>query len=207
VAKRHWFLPETPHVLEMLCDQAAVTAEGMRAFVRWAAGDAVSADAVRNIEHQADNRKRELRRALTEAFTTPIDAEDVYAMSERLDAVLNGAKDAVRETEVMALEPDPPVAEMAVLLAEGVDHLVEAFKRLRLDPRARGQAATDAADQAVKSQRQLERVYRNAMSSLLKEDDLRVVMARRELYRRFSRISEDLTESADRVWYALVKEG
>jgi hypothetical protein len=30
---------------------------------------------------------------------------------------------------------------------------------------------------------------------------------RRELYRRFSRISETLTEVADRVWYATVKEG
>jgi hypothetical protein len=32
-------------------------------------------------------------------------------------------------------------------------------------------------------------------------------MGRRELYRRVSRISEILTEAADRVWYATVKEG
>lgn len=32
-------------------------------------------------------------------------------------------------------------------------------------------------------------------------------MGRRELYRRFSRVSEDLVEVAERVWYAIFKEG
>jgi hypothetical protein len=50
-------------------------------------------------------------------------------------------------------------------------------------------------------------VYRGAMSALLQVEDLREVMARRELYRRFSRISSDLVEVAERVWYATVKEG
>jgi hypothetical protein len=51
---------------------------------------------VLELEHQADQVKRELRLAFTNAFITPIDAEDLYVMSERLDAVLLGAKDAVR---------------------------------------------------------------------------------------------------------------
>ena len=55
--------------------------------------------------------------------------------------------------------------------------------------------------------RRLERVYREAASALLKLDDLREVVGRRELYRRFSRVSETLIEAADRVWYATVKEG
>jgi hypothetical protein len=33
------------------------------------------------------------------------------------------------------------------------------------------------------------------------------VTGRRELYRRFSRISETLIQATDRVWYATVKEG
>jgi glutamine synthetase adenylyltransferase len=59
----------------------------------------------------------------------------------------------------------------------------------------------------VKTQRRLERVYRKAASALLNVEDLREVMGKRELYRRFSRISETLIEAADRVWYATVKEG
>ena len=32
-------------------------------------------------------------------------------------------------------------------------------------------------------------------------------MARRELYRRISRVSDSVVEVAERVWYATVKEG
>ena len=206
--KRNWFLPGNPNVLDMLCRQAAVTCEGMAALVDWANAIPDAAQRVRDLEHQADDVKRELRLALTNAFITPIDAEDLYVMSERLDAVLNGAKDTVRESEVMGIPPDGAVAAMATLLAEGAGYLATAFERL--DPDKRGKlsaSATEAADAAVKSQRRLERAYREAASALLKVDDLREVMGRRELYRRFSRVSETLVEAADRVWYATVKEG
>jgi len=193
-------------VLGMLCEQAEVTSEGLRALADWGRGEERGAEVVRAYEHHADHHKRRLRKALTTAFTTPLDAEDLYVMSERLDAVMNGAKDAVREAEVMALEPDEAVAAMAALLAEGVDHLREAFQRLRAGKHDDRSSATDAADAAVSSQRKVEKVYRKAMSSLLDVADLREVIARRELYRRFSRISEDLVEAADRVWYATVKE-
>ena len=204
-----WFLPETPDVLGMLRAQAAVTIRGVEALVAWAAGDPEGAETVRECEHLADDRKRELRKALTEAYTTPLDAEDIYMMSVRLDAVMNGAKDAVRESEVMDLGADEHVLAMCSLLAEGVRHLSDAFVGLTPEGRPNGsrQAATDAADAAVKSQRQLERVYRGAMSALLDVADLREVMGRRELYRRFSRVSEDLVEVAERVWYATFKEG
>jgi uncharacterized protein Yka (UPF0111/DUF47 family) len=193
----------------MLREQARVTIEGVEALVAWAAGEPDGAERVRAIEHEADDRKRELRMALTEAYTTPIDAEDIYTMSVRLDAVMNGAKDAVRESEVMEIAPDEHVLAMCSLLAEGVRHLADAFAHLDGDdhPTGGGKAATDAADAAVKSQRQLERAYRGAMSALLEVEDLRAVMGSRELYRRFSRISEDLVEVAERVWYATFKEG
>jgi uncharacterized protein Yka (UPF0111/DUF47 family) len=204
--RRNLFLPENPDVLDMLCRQAAITCEGMTALVGWANAVPDSAQRVRDLEHQADDAKRELRLALTSAFITPIDAEDIYVMSERLDAVLNGAKDTVRESEVMGIPPDDAVAAMAELLAEGSSHLASAFERLDRHGKAGG-SATEAADAAVKSQRRLERVYREAASALLKLDDLREVVGRRELYRRFSRVSETLIEAADRVWYATVKEG
>ncbi len=199
---QRWFLPETPDVLGMLRDQLAVTIEGMEALVRWAHGDPSAADVVRECEHRADGHKRDLRLALTTAFTTPLGAEDLFTLSGGLDAVLNGAKDAVRESEVMALAPDQATAEMAGLLLEGVRHLGEAFDRLGSD-RA---AATEAADAAMKSQRQVEKVYRHAMGELLQLDDLREVMARRELYRRLARLADGLIEVAERVWYAVVKE-
>lgn len=198
-----WLLPQNPDVLGMLCSQGATTVEAMTALVAWASGDADAAGRLRELEHRADDQKRALRLSLRETFIAPIGHEDIYVLSERLDAVLTSTKDAVREAEVMAMPPDAAVAEMALQLADGVGHLAKAFDRLAKrdqDP------ATDAADEAHRCSRRLEKIYRGAMSQLLSVTDLRELMGRRELYRRFARIGETLDEVADRVWYASVKE-
>jgi uncharacterized protein Yka (UPF0111/DUF47 family) len=204
-SKMSWFLPNDPDVLTTLRRQAEVTLEGMVALVEWANGDPTASDRVRDAEHRADDLKKELRAHLKTAFITPIGAEDLFVMSGRLDAVLNGAKNAVRESDVMLVPPDATVAGMAAQLVEGVRQLSEAFTHLG-SSNGDGEAATDAADRAVKAQRQVERVYRQGMSALLDVSDLREVMGRRELYRRFGRISDDIIEVAERVWYAAVKE-
>jgi uncharacterized protein Yka (UPF0111/DUF47 family) len=197
-----WFLPDTPDVLGMLRAQLDVTIRGMDALVAWAEGEGAAGERVRAAEHEADQHKRELQRALVEAFTTPYDAEDLYTIARGVDWVLNLSKDAVRESELMACPPDAAMAEMAVLLREAVGHLSDALQGLQ----ARDGTATAAADAAVKASRRLERVYRRAMAELLAVDDLREVMSRRELYRRLSRISEQISDVAERFWYAVVKE-
>jgi hypothetical protein len=44
------------------------------------------------------------------------------------------------------------------------------------------------------------------MSALIDVDDLREVAAKRELYRRLSRASDELRDVAERVWYSALKE-
>lgn len=198
---RRWFLPETPDVLGMLSTQMDITVEGMEALARWAGGDQEQERAVRDAEHRADEAKLALRAMLRTAFVTPIDPEDLFEISVGLDGILNNAKDLVREAEVMALTPDAPMLEMAALLAQGVGHLRDALQHLGEDD----ERATASADAAVKSQRRLERVYRKAASALLELDDIREVMGRRELYRRFSRVADLLSTVAERLWYSVMK--
>jgi uncharacterized protein Yka (UPF0111/DUF47 family) len=141
-----------------------------------------------------------------EAFTTPIPPEDLFQLSCDLDRVINGAKNTVREAEAMGFPPDHATAEMAVLLAAGVEHLVEALQALAAGPGNHHLSATKTADAAVKSQRNLERIYRQAAGDLLEITDIRDVVARREFYRRTSAISDDIVSVADRIWYSRVKE-
>jgi uncharacterized protein Yka (UPF0111/DUF47 family) len=200
---RRWFLPRTPDVLGALRAQTAVTVEGLDALAAWAAGDEAAAERVRECEHLADDRKRELREALSEAFSTPLEPEDIFQLSTGLDRVMNGAKNLVREAEVMTRLPDPPMAELAAALAEGTRHLAEAFGALG---DGREPSATPAADAALESQRQVERIYRAGMSALLEIGDPQEVAARRELYRRLARMSDGLIDVAERVWYSVLKE-
>jgi uncharacterized protein Yka (UPF0111/DUF47 family) len=211
----HWFLPDEPDVLGGLQAQMAVTVTGIDAFAAWAAGDADAGERVRVAEHEADEAKLALRVSLRDAFITPIGPEDIYILSQLLDKVLNDSKDVVREAEVMAMLPDEPMAEMAGHLREGIAHLSRAFEVIVSGHGKDGYpAATAAADDATKSARHIEKVYRSAMSSLLdleidgpaEHSHFREVMGRRELYRRLSRIAETVVDVADRVWYAAVKE-
>jgi uncharacterized protein Yka (UPF0111/DUF47 family) len=197
-----WFLPRTPDVLGLLRSQLAVTIEGLDEFGAWAAGDACAEQRVRDCEHRADAAKRALQRSLREAFVTPLEPEDVFALSTGIDRLINQAKDTVRESEVMACEPDEPLAAMAALLAAGARELDAAVAGLA----PHGHGATARAEAAIKAARRVERVYRTAMGDLLTVDDLREVMARRELYRRGARIGDALVEVAERVLYAIVKE-
>lgn len=200
---RRWFLPRQPDLLGLLGAQADVTLRGLEAFRRWSSGDAAAGLVVRETEHEADAARRALLTELRNAFTTPLEPEDIYELSERLDAILNGAKNAVREAELMDMLPDPPLADMASRLAEGVEHITAAVRLLGTDK----DKATAEADAATACERKLERVYRRAMSELLKVDDTREVTGRRELYRRYARLGEGLDRVAHRVWYAVVKEG
>lgn len=203
---RRWFLPESPDLIGMLRNQAEVTQRGVNAFAAWARGDGAQADAVREAEHECDDVRRRLVDAVSQAFTTPLEPEDLFQLSRDLDRVINGAKDTVRESEAMAFPPDAPVAEMAALLAEGVGHLRRAFDSLDGRGLKVVESATQAADEAVKSQRRLERIYRAATGELVRHEDVRVAIASRELYRRVSTISDDIVSVADRIWYSQVKE-
>lgn len=199
---RHWFLPETPQVGAMLERQIEITIEAMDALVAWAGGDGAAGDRVRVLEHEADAQKRELQRVLTEAFSLPLEPEDIFTLSMGIDDVLGGAKNTVREAEVMHARPDGAIEEMARELAQGVRELAAATAALA---RRDSSEATAAADRAIKCQRRLEHVYREAMPALLDVGDARELAARRELYRRLARTSDVLVNVAERVWYAVFK--
>ena len=198
----HWFLPETPQVGEMLARQIEITIEALDALVAWAGGDAEAGERVRQLEHDADKQKRELQRVLTEAFSLPIEPEDIFTLSMGIDDVLGGAKNTVREAEVMQTEPDAAIEAMARELAQGLRELSGASAALT---QRNSDEATAAADRAIKNQRRLEHTYRGAMSALLDVGDARELAARRELYRRLARTSDVLVNVAERVWYAVLK--
>ena len=199
---KRWFLPDTPDVLGMLRRQMAVTIDGVDAFARWAAGDAAAHQAVRDAQRRGDVAKRELLSALREAFVTPIEPEDLFALSRGIDRILNYVADLVKESEAMASPPDETIAMMAGLLGEALRHLDDALSKLGTD----GDRATASADAAIAAQRKLETAYYTGMVGLLGHADRTERITRRELYRRSSRIGEAVVDVAERVVYAVVKQ-
>lgn len=202
MSRGRWFLPETPDVLGLLREQLGVTIEGVDAFGAWAGGETAAAELVREAEHRGDVAKRALLGALRAAFVTPLEPEDVFALSRGVDWILDYTRDLVSESEVMACAPDAVIAQMAGLLAEAVRDIDRALAHLGSNE----DAATDAADAAIKAERSLQRTYYNGMGALLEVDSRSERIARRELYRRCLRIGEMVIDVAERVVYAVVKQ-
>ena len=202
MSRGRWFLPDAPDVLGLLRRQVAATIAGLEAFTAWAGGEAGAAERVREIEHDGDAIKRELLSELRAAFMTPLEPEDAFALSRGIDRLLNCARDIVGESEAMACPPDARMAEMAAIARSALTHLDAAVAALGGD----ADAATAAADAAIREARGLERVYYQGMGELLTVDDRSERIARRELYRSCARLSEAVVDVAERVVYAVMKE-
>lgn len=200
--RARWFLPETPDVLGQLRREVAAAIAGMDAFAAWAGGDAQSAQAVRDARGEADLAKRDLLNALREAFVTPLEPEDAFTLSRSIDRILGHALDLVGESEVMDSPPDSGIAEMALLLSQAVRHIDDAIAHLRSDP----DAATEAADAALESERRVAHAYYRGVAALLDVETTRERISRRELYRRCARIGEGVVDVAERIQYAIIKQ-
>jgi uncharacterized protein len=202
MTRKRWLLPETPDVLRLLRAQVAVTIEGLDAFAAWVGGDTAAAEIVRDAEHRGDAAKRALLGALRAAFVTPLEPEDVFALSRGIDRILYYTRDLVTESEVMGCAPDAVIGEMAGLLGEAVRDIDQALAHLGSDE----DAATEAADAAIRAERKLERSYYRGMGALLGVENRSERIARRELYRNCARVGRMVIDVAERVVYAVVKQ-
>jgi uncharacterized protein Yka (UPF0111/DUF47 family) len=189
-------------VVALLVAQGELTVAGMDAFSEWSHGGAEDkAAAVRSAQHEAYHARRELLGALQKALSTPVDQEDLYALSERIDRILAEARDALREAEVLNRAPDAHTGKMAERLAEGTRALVAGFVVLRSDPEEAGRRA-DAASDAV---RHVGRDYREAIAEQLHDEDLRAVLAGQVLYRHYLGVAKAIVAVADRLWFVVLR--
>jgi uncharacterized protein Yka (UPF0111/DUF47 family) len=204
-AGRAWWrvlVPAAPDVVALLVAQGELTVAGMDAFSEWSRGGGQDmAVAVRSAQHEAYHARRELLAALQAALSTPVDQEDLYELSERVDRILTEARDALREAEVLGGAPDAHTGKMAERLAEATRALVTGFAQLRKDPEDAGRRA-DAASDAV---HHVERDYREAMAKLLQGDDLRAVLAGQVLYRHYLAVAKAIVAVADKLWFVVLR--
>ncbi len=199
-----WFLSGEPDVLTLFDAQVEATVIGIRAFAAWAAsGDDEHAHAVRDAEHRADRARRALADGLRKALVTPLDPEDLYTMSERLDAVLNGAKNTVRDADALGWKPDQSASEMASHVLDGTEHLARASRAIRNDP----DGASKEADAATHCSRLVEKSYRAAIVALRSEpaEEPLAIVTTYEAYRSLLAISDAIVHVAHRIWYSVLK--
>ena len=194
--------PTVADFFGMLGEQSANAAETTRLLVEFMeTGDVVISQRVRADEHEADRVKASNLGVLSEAFSTPIDREDIHAAIMTLDDIVNYCKSTVVEMDVLGLQPDKHSLEMAMHLREGAEALARGFGRLGSDPAASG---GDAAA-ARKAERTVEKAYRRAIAELFQGDDYLHMFKRRETYRHLSNAADRVSDAAAALDNIVVK--
>ena len=127
--------PRTPDFYGLLNDQCSLVVGAMDVFVAFMeSGDAAMAKEVRRLEHEGDKLKARNIDLLNRSFSTPFDREDIYRAITAIDEGLNYAKTTVREMEILGVEPDVHMLEMARLLHQGAKALQAGLARLKAKP-------------------------------------------------------------------------
>jgi uncharacterized protein Yka (UPF0111/DUF47 family) len=193
-----WFLPHDPDVLGRLRDQADTVAEVLTALAGWVRGEPVGGELHTPFLVQSSER-REVLVAVREALSSPIGAEDVFELSERLGEIAEAAYALVRESELCRTPPDDHLKAMVLTSVTAFDMLHEALDLVPNDD------AAGRADTAVSSLDFAEHAYRRAIAGLETEPDLRREMRLRELYRRAEHLASAVQRLGRRTWYAVGK--
>ena len=192
--------------LAMLEAQAQLTQDGLRALADFCrTGERQFAERVIELEKEEDDERRILIEALNRTFVTPIDREDIFALSRAIDDVLDYAYTTVDEMTLLAVEPNEYVRRMVTILYDASEELYRAVKHLKQHPRV----ANDHALRAKSLENRAEAVYREALSQLFaKAADVAgivYVLKMREVYRHLSNAADRGDEAADIITDIVVK--
>ena len=190
---------------KLLLDQTAKTVEGVAALALYLDSlDPAQGQKVKEIEQEADEIRRVLIEEIHQTFVTPVDREDLFALSRAIDDVLDYANTTVYEFECYKLErADEHVKRLVQVLHQQAQELYQAIKTLDNYPRL----ANDHAIKAKRAENLMERGYREALGELFQGTDTVHMLKMREIYRHLSNAADRGDEAANTIHSIVVKRG
>ena len=203
---RNLFRKKPNKFLELIIDQASLTLKGMDLLKDFMSTEShESAEQLTATEKEADEIRRILIDELNRTFVTPIDREDIFALSRAIDDMLDYAFSTVDEMEILNVNPTEYMVRIASLLRDAAYEIHLATERLEKHP----SVAIDHAQRAKALENRVETVYREALAELFKgpEDVKQIVkmLKKREVYRHLSNAADRGDEAANIISDIVVK--
>ncbi|TNC94662.1 MAG: hypothetical protein FD121_1562 [Gallionellaceae bacterium] len=194
--------PKVPDFFSMLTEQSLKVTHTVDLLVEYMEhGDPMIADELKQNVHEADLIKVRNLHELNDAFSTPIDREDIYRAIIALDDIVMYCKTTVHEMDVLAVKPDEFMRDISHCIKEGVDTLAKGFAKLGNTPAE----AAHNANQARQSERHAEKLYRKALPILFEGTDYINMFKRREIYRHLTNAAQHMALCANRLHDIVVK--
>ncbi len=194
--------PKVPDFFQMLTEQTTKVTHTVDLLVAYMEhGDPMVADALKQNVHEADLIKVRNLHELNDAFSTPIDREDIYRAIMALDDIVMYCKTTVHEMDVLSVKPDTFMRDISHCIKEGVDALATGYAKLGTAPAS---AALDA-NAARQAERHAEKLYRAALPILFEGTDYINMFKRREIYRHLTNAAQHMALCANRLHDIVVK--
>lgn len=193
--------------LELIIKQAEYKVEAMQKLLEYVREPSSElAQEVTAIEKQADEVRRVLIDELNRTFVTPIDREDIFALSLTIDDVLDYADTTVEEMHMLRVSPNAYMERMVSLLTDAAREIYMGVMRLESHPNV----ANDHAVRAKALENRMESVYREAIADLFampRDIDHVVEMLKlREIYRHLSNAADRGDQAANVLGDIVVKK-
>jgi uncharacterized protein len=164
-----------------------------------------ASERLRALSHDSTERRRVLIDELHETFVTPLDREDIYNLSECFEKMVTYALTTIEEMHLLQVDADEPIRRMVGLVREQALDLEAAMQRLAKNPRVAG----DHANRVHDKEREVERVYRDAIHDLFARatelDALPGIFYRREVYRHISNMADRAVSAANVLGMVVMK--
>ena len=200
------FKRRTNKFVNLLVQQAALTLEGLDHLKAYMENNTpADAEKVNDLEKEADEVRRILIDELNKTFITPMDREDIFALSRSIDDVLDYAHTTVDEMVILKVKPTQHMSRIASLLRDAAFEIHLAVQRIEENPKV----ATEHAQRAKALENRVESVYREALAELFSgpEDVHHIVrmLKKREVYRHLSNAADQGDQAANIIADIVVK--
>ena len=179
--------PKESNFHKRLTDQSSKTLEGIEALEAFVGNqNQENANKVKNIEREADELRRILVEELHQTFVTPMDREDIYALSRAIDDIADYANSTVDEMEIYEVSTDDHLREMVEILKKATREINDAVK-------------------AKSYENVMEKAYHSALADLFKKTDTVYMLKMREIYRHLSNAADRSDEAANIICSIVMK--
>lgn len=192
--------------LELLIEQGRLTVEGLQFLSSIITNPTPeNAEEMKSREYEADEVKRILTDELHRTFITPIDREDIFNISERIDEMLDYAQTTIEAMLLLGVDADEYLQKMVDVNCTAAEELLYALQRLSANPRV----AEEHAWRVRKNEEEVERIYRQAVADLFTKvknfKPLMGMLKRREVYRHVSNMADRAKAAATVIGIVVMK--
>jgi predicted phosphate transport protein (TIGR00153 family) len=161
-------------------------------------------EAIKRLEHEADQLTHEVVNRLDRTFITPLDREDIHQLASDLDDVMDAIDGTARRAQIFRLRvPPPPVKVLVEVIERMVAVLAEAVGRLK-----KGDDVMRYCVEAKKLEEEGDAIYHEALGALFdKEKDALEVMKWKEVYDKLEQTLDQAEDVANVLESITIKHG